>query len=344
MRVALSIDQACLREHIAERYGLQVETLDYLPVGEVSHNFVAQSTNGRKYILKLLDQSRLARTCVEHLHPVLPMLRELRETSLLTAIPAPVCALDGREMAPFGTYTLVLLHYVEGTNPDEETLHQPEIWRQLARLVARLHRATDKLQTACPFVETYTLAFEAELLGGLRALEQVGLDARQGMRDLQALLAPRTDEIIRLLDRTKRLAAKAKALAPPQVLCHTDIHAMNLVIHRGALTLLDWEGLKLAPAEHDLFALTGEDFPAFLRSYRRAGGVRELHPDTFGFYFYRRNLEDLTDWLIRILYENDTAAQDRLDLAGLRSDCVDCWPYLEPSITQVREQLAGLGA
>jgi hypothetical protein len=116
---------------------------------------------------------------------------------------------------------------------------------------------------------------------------------------------------------------------------------MNLLINgRGDLTLLDWEGIKLAPAEHDLFAFCGDDLPVFLDAYWRAGGIQQLHAEVFAFYHYRRNLEDLTDWLVRILYENENAMQDQADLTGLRTDCIAGWSYLDKVAERVQRQLS----
>jgi aminoglycoside phosphotransferase (APT) family kinase protein len=124
------------------------------------------------------------------------------------------------------------------------------------------------------------------------------------------------------------------------VLVHTDLNGSNLLCAPdGTIVILDWEGAMLAPAEHDLFIFTGDDFPAVLRAYRQAGGAPGLYAETFGFYLYRRNLEDLTDWLVTILRENTRAEQDENDLQGIQRDCIDGWPMLETGIRRIAEQL-----
>jgi hypothetical protein len=60
----------------------------------------------------------------------------------------------------------------------------------------------------------------------------------------------------------------------------------------------------------------------------------------FRFYLYRRNLEDLIDWVFRILYENADEEQDRNDLRGIVEDCMSGWPYLEGGISEVLDALA----
>jgi hypothetical protein len=64
-----------------------------------------------------------------------------------------------------------------------------------------------------------------------------------------------------------------------------------------------------------------------------------LHADLFAFYFHRRMLEDLTDWIVRILYENTREEQNQIDLAGIEGDCLAGWLYIEPGIARVKAQL-----
>ena len=100
----------------------------------------------------------------------------------------------------------------------------------------------------------------------------------------------------------------------------------------------------LAPPEHALFAFAWEDrfIDVFLPNYKREFGPVSLNSDVFGFYYYRRNLEDMTDWLVRILYENTHEEQNRNDLDGLVEDCISGWAYLEVTIRNIRAKLATL--
>jgi hypothetical protein len=110
---------------------------------------------------------------------------------------------------------------------------------------------------------------------------------------------------------------------------------------RGALYVLDWEGAWLAPPEHDLFFFAWDDrfWDLFLPRYERAFHPVRLDSATFGFYFYRRNLEDLAEWFVRILYENNSEEQDRQDLQWVAEDCISGWPYLEKTIAQIEVEL-----
>jgi hypothetical protein len=66
----------------------------------------------------------------------------------------------------------------------------------------------------------------------------------------------------------------------------------------------------------------------------------DLNSDVFGFYIYWRNLEDLMDYVVRILHSSTDDEQDRQDLEEINETCIAGWPHLEPTIKQIDERLA----
>ena len=126
-------------------------------------------------------------------------------------------------------------------------------------------------------------------------------------------------------------------------MCHTDLHGWNLMMDgQGTLHIIDWEGAMIAPPEHDLFFFAGYDYfwDLFLRNYEREFGPVSLDSNVFGFYYYRRNLEDLVDYVVRILYHNADDEQDREDLGEVADYCIAGWSDLEPTINRIEAKLA----
>jgi thiamine kinase-like enzyme len=163
------------------------------------------------------------------------------------------------------------------------------------------------------------------------------------MQKLRDLLLPRKDDILGLLQRLKELQAQVKAVGKEMVVCHTDLHGDNLMVDdERNLYILDWEGAMIAPPEHDLFFFAEEErfWSLFLPTYEREFGPVGLDSNAFGFYYYRRNLEDLIDWIVRILRYNFNDEQDRQDLLGIVEDCMSGWPYLETTISKIEARLA----
>lgn len=343
MRIEPAFDHALLADAVRRDYGLSVECLTFVPQGEVAYSYRVTCVDGVRYYLKVLDNTRLARTSAGRLDFYLPLTSKLYTEGIFRHLPHPVKTLDGAFYSVFDNHPLILFDFIEGENPDEEMLHSLAVCRQLARHVATIHNSASRFAGSGPLTETFAIPFETALRDGLRVLESVTASAGEGRLALRDLLMPYGEAILGYLDYLHRLADGARALRPPLVLCHTDIHRMNLLLNAaGDLYILDWEGAMFAPREHDLFMFTGDHFPLFLAEYRRWTGNPPLHPNLFAFYFYRRTLEDLTDWIVRILYDNTDEAQNRIDLEGIKEDCISAWPYLETGIERVKKQLSDM--
>ena len=109
------------------------------------------------------------------------------------------------------------------------------------------------------------------------------------------------------------------------MLCHTDIWGSNLILSPdGTLHLVDWDGALIGPPEADLFMFAGtgffpaERFGAFLERYEAAFRPIRLDADVLGFYLYRRNLEDLADFVDAVATgrSDAMAPADSLRLVG----------------------------
>jgi hypothetical protein len=79
----------------------------------------------------------------------------------------------------------------------------------------------------------------------------------------------------------------------------------------------------------------GNQWGAFSNAYESIAGPAEIRPDVWEYYARKRLLEDITDWLNRILHENTDAEQQDHDLRGLEQD-LDQWLKLEADLTAAR--------
>jgi hypothetical protein len=214
---------------------------------------------------------------------------------------------------------------------------------KLAGLIGILHKSTSQIEVEHPFYERFDITFENDLVNSLDVLADITSSNRNGKQELRNLLLPRKDEILGHLHRLKALQALAKGAGKEMVVCHTDLHGENLMMDKqGNLYILDWEGAMIAPPEHDLFFFAWDDhlWDLFLPHYEREFGLVSLDSNVFGFYYYRRNLEDLTAWIVRILYHNTDEEQDQADLRWVVEDCIARWPYLEMTIRNIETKLA----
>jgi len=326
------LQKTALMETIQQAYGHPVCALTFLPVGMVGFHYIAECIDGKRIFVTLLSDSYLAKIQTSRLDFTLELTSKLLEGGMFTAQPAIHRTLDGKLKTHFQGQPLIIYDYIDGITLGEIQPYPTEVLTNLGRLVAKLHRATANIGVDVPYIEHFRLPFEEPLLAGLKDLERISANDRPGKVELREILLPRRETIFHLLLRLHELGDAGRALNPPLVLVHTDITPNNILCTpQGDLILVDWEGIMLAPAEHDLVLFAGEGFATLLAEYYRAAAKPRLHPELFAYYCHRRNLEDITGFMVSVLTENTTAEQDRLLLDLLTSDCLSSWPFLEKS-------------
>ena len=342
MRIEPVIDKTALVETVRREYGLHIERLTFVPVGWVAHCYIADCAGGERYFLKIGSDSGQIPTAASDLDFYLPLTWQLCSQRILPHIACPVKTRTGQFTVRFEKHLLILFDFIEGKTVGFGGLSD-DILVKLARLVGILHKSTSQIKVEHPFYERFDIAFENDLVNSLDVLADMTPGDRNGKQELRTLLLPRKDEILGYLNRLKELQALARATGKEMVVCHTDLHGENLMMDdQGNLYILDWEGAMTAPPEHDLFFFAWDDsfWDLFLPNYEREFGPVSLDSNVFGFYYYRRNLEDLTAWIVRILYHNTDEEQDQADLRWVVEDCISGWPYLETTIRGIETKLA----
>ncbi len=336
-----------LTERLRSAYALDVRSVHFLTYGFDSACYAVECADGTRFFLKRQGGTRTARIFAARAGFYLPATWMLHYEGVFCNLTYPIKAAGGTfkvDSVDSGGQpeTLILFNWVDGEMP--ESLTADDALPEIARLVAAFHQSPSKLRMPPGGVEQFGIPFEGDLLACMGALHDVGPGDSAGKRALRDLLLPREGDIVRVLARLRELQALARSRKRPSFLCHTDIHKWNVLVdERGEYVFLDWEGAALAPPEHDLIFFTGDDerFAAFLRHYdAHFTAPPPLDADLFNFYFHRRNLEDLTDWLWRILYENAGDARDFDDIEGIKEDCAQWWPHMEAGAEAVRRVLA----
>jgi spectinomycin phosphotransferase len=159
------------------------------------------------------------------------------------------------------------------------------------------------------------------------------------------LIVPRARDLHAGIARLRHLCQVARSHRRAGVLCHTDVWGSNLLLSGdGTLHLLDWNGATIAPPEHDLFMFAGTSFfPAdrfgwFLDRYEATFRPTLLDADAFGFYLYRRTVEDFADFVDWIV-EGRTEAMAASEALGFAAANLDDMSLLEARIHDVKHVL-----
>jgi Ser/Thr protein kinase RdoA (MazF antagonist) len=301
VRIEPSLDRGRLQHLLWKQYGLTVTGLTFVPYGMDSWSYIATCRDGNRVFVKLARS--LAGTAAAG--SVIPLIAALAGRRV--PVPRPIARLDRGFLSAFEGYEVQVLEYIDGHNLENETAWPDGLYGRLAAVVAAVHTSTGAVRHLVQRTDDYELPFLRHLVEIVTVIDAGGpLPAGDGpaLTRLRELVAPRVPELQQAFGRLGQLRDLARERETDQVLCHTDIWGSNLIqADAGTLYLIDWNGALLGPPEHDLFMFAGTVFfPAgrfrwFLERYEAAFEPVRLDPRTFGYYFYRRNLEDLAGFV-----------------------------------------------
>jgi len=236
---------ACLEQH----YGMFNAVPTFLPIGADSNTAVYNiDADGLSFFLKL---------------------RRDDFDPMAVAVPAWLQAQGNQQiMAPIPTRTeklwvnaygfdWVLYPFLDGEDGWTTEL-SPTQWIALGASLRAVH---DTILPAAIQERLPREDFGPRLRQHVRMYDQQVI--RQAFGDPSAVALAtwwktRRDEILTIVDRAERLAAVAARQNVSLVLCHTDLHAGNvLLLAHDEIMIVDWDNPLLAPRERDLMFIGG---------------------------------------------------------------------------------------
>jgi len=245
---------------IAHDYGLRIEVLRHHPGGFESDCVVADDT----WFVKVWRARRAPAR--------LDLLGELRTAGL--PVPAPIPTKTGELWAWWNGRPYAVFDFVRGRTACDDD------WRLTAQALKRVH--------------------------GLDGIDLPGMSMDEP--DIQRLrdqlghpwIRGRSSEVAANILRLEETIERAKAKAVPLVVCHQDLHGLNLLIDNGQVTaILDWDQAVIGPREHDVWvAAEGSHAELFMAEY----GAHDLDLDHLEYALLARALRDMA---ARVLTETD---------------------------------------
>jgi spectinomycin phosphotransferase len=296
---------ACLQNE----YGLPVIAVTFLPLGADVNTAVYRVVAGdtTPYFLKL------RRGTFDEISVALPKF--LSDQGIKQIIP-PLATRTGQLWANLASLTTILFPFVEGHNGYEVHLtdhHWAEFGTALKRihsaevppaLVSRIRRETYSPQGR-ETVKTFLARMEDEVFDDPIAIE------------LATFLKSKRVEVLDLVERAEQLALALQAQPPESIVCHSDIHAGNILIGTdGAFYMVDWDEPILAPKERDLMYIGSgllasgltpqEEKECFYQTY----GPTPVHSTALAYYRYERIVQDIAAYCEQLLL-TDKGGKDR---------------------------------
>ena len=276
--------------------------------------------DGAEYFVKVYDKS-LPTTgfFVERIDFYMPVLEWLSSSpALYGRVLTPIPTLDGTYKAETDNDVYAVFLFVEGDVPGIQAMTQAQTV-ELAKTLALLHDISQAIPFPTPGLnEDISLSFCEQLVKYLSKAKM--MDGK-----LSNLMLPNADMLSRAIHEILHLRDKIRTGYYPIVLCHGDAHGNN-VIQSKQLVLADWEDLRWAPAEADLFIHSWHNHgDIFLKAYAAARQNYIISKELLYFYTLRRRIEDI--WVdVQRLTEESPNETEMEELFG----------WLQQSIAEVK--------
>lgn len=272
-------------------YGIDASSLTFLPIGA--------DTNASVYKVQTLDQTPyFIKLKQGHHHDISIEIIELLQRSGVQQIIPPIKTIHGKPTHPINNYTLIVYPFVEGQDGFSRNLTDDQ-WIQLGKALKQVHhvevppsiqnriRKESYSPKWCEAVRSLYPHIEAEA-----STDEIGLKLQMFMK--KNMLAIR-----RLVDRAEQLREKLQAQSPKFVLCHSDIHAGNVLINgNDEFYIVDWDEPIMAPKERDLMFIGGGvgnvwNEPDEERLFYQGYGKTEVDWAILAYYRHERIVEDI---------------------------------------------------
>jgi spectinomycin phosphotransferase len=282
---------SCLRDE----YGLHVEDISFLALGADVDSSVyrVRAGDGVNYFAKLRkgDSFHEASVAIPH------YLSALGIEQIIPSLPTRT----GQLWATLNSAKLILYPFVEGQAGLDMKMSEQQ-WFAFGAAVKRFHTAEFPAHLTRSIQKDDLSPQWRDMVKRFLGHNEQETFPRPLAMELADVLKSRHDELLEITNRTEQLAQLLLEQTPEFILCHSDIHGYNLFIdQRGALYIVDWDGLTFAPKERDLMFIGGghgdssytpqEEETMFYRGYGRT----EVNQTALTYYRYERIIMDIAD-------------------------------------------------
>lgn len=308
-----AVSDSIIIKTLCVHYGLQVASLTRLNLGADIHAslYKAQTHDETSYFIKL-KQGLQHETSIE--------IAGLLKSAGVEGIIFPIETVHGMPAQAIDECTLIVYPFVDGQDGFSRklTAHQ---WIKLGKALKRIHEVEvpPSIQSRIR-KETYSSRWR-EAVRSIYALVEEGSIEDETASKLQKFMMKHMPEIRRLVDRAEDLGKQLKGRPPEFVLCHSDIHAGNVLMDETqGIYLLDWDEPIMAPKERDLMFIGGGvgnvwNEPSEEAYFYEGYGKTKVDLMLLSYYRHERIVEDIAIYS-QELFLKSSGGEGREEMLG----------------------------
>lgn len=303
---------------LKNNYGIEATSIEQRPGGWSALAFLVEDIKV-KYFLKVYNKKKPSISpwiiAIDRYTPLVKWLHN--HTDLQNNLVNPIFTRSQSNKCEDEQYVYLLSEHLEGTTIAEKQLSPNQV-KELAKILGILHKNTSnipnelkKQQVKESFEIDFCEYLSSFIHNDLANTDDIVLD----------IVKPYTGTLLEKIKRMRYLSNTLKSKSHQFVMSHADAHNWNLMQGQN-LMLIDWECVKLAPQEQDLILIITEPYAGqFLNEYRKFMKYETPDFDAFEFYFLKRKLEDIWEWIKDLRFEGLVKSEEvTLELLKLNLD------------------------
>ncbi|HAZ7574614.1 aminoglycoside O-phosphotransferase APH(9)-Ia [Legionella sp. PATHC032] len=247
----------------------------------------------------------------------LSIIRLLHDSGIKEII-FPIYTRDAKLFQQIDHFKIIVYPFIDAPNGFTQNLTEKQ-WKQLGKVLRQIH------ETSLPSAiqkrlrkETYSPKWR-EMVRSFYS--KIGFDDSydQITTDFKSFFNQNIDSIHRLVDSSEELSKKIQPDLDKYVLCHSDIHAGNmLVVNEESIYIIDWDEPMLAPKERDLMFIGGGignvwNKPHEIDYFYEGYGKTNVDKIILSYYRHERIVEDIA------VYGQDLLSRDQNEESRLES-------------------------
>ncbi len=280
-------------------YLIEVTALTLLPLGaDPNASIYKVKANDQKTYFVKLKRGHLHNTNIEVL--------DLLQTAGIQQLIPQVKTVAGAQIQQVNDFTLIVYPFIEGQDGFSRPLTDKQ-WIALGRALKQVHEVhvPTSLKTRIRQEE-----FSPKWRDVVRSLythpQTISIHDEIAL-NLWKFLQENKSVIQKLVDRSETLSQKVCYRPLKFVLCHSDIHAGNVLIDgKETLYIVDWDDPILAPKERDLMFIGGGigniwNEPREAELFYQGYGRTDIDWTLMAYYRYERIVEDIAVYAQELL-------------------------------------------
>ena len=299
---------------VLNAFGLRISEASFIPSGDTNSAVYRVTTDDRaRYVLKSRrgDFDEIAASVPAHLY-----------STGIRRVMAPIRTIANQLRIHAHGFDWMLYPFFDGKNAFERPLSR-EQWIALGETMRQVHTTILPQELARRVPRESYSPHKRDIVKALDSQVDRRSFDDPAAAELAAFWMSRRGEIRAMVERAEQLAPKMTQQADSFVLCHSDLHAGNVLVGaENQITIVDWDNPILAPRERDLMFICGGiggswNDPRESEWFFAGYGSAEIDSLAIAYYRYERIVVDIAEYGQRIFEAVGSTTDRQTDLRKL---------------------------